>query len=123
MRADRLEQLFVKRTGAGYELLLVLESDAGARERVSLTAPPSVAATDAAAVGFVVRWLNGRGFGLAQLVRVRVEKSGQLTDAPALRQALVDGVMAERRLEESLERGAGGAARGGGSSRSGGRRN
>ena len=94
MRADRLEQLFVKRTGAGYELLLVLESGAGARERVTLTAPPSVAASEPAAGRFVVRWLNGRGYGLADLVRVRVDKGGQLRDAPELRQLILTGVPA-----------------------------
>ncbi|MFA7460568.1 MAG: hypothetical protein WCY60_06130 [Trueperaceae bacterium] len=90
MRADRLEQVFVKRAGAGYELLLVLESDAGRRERVTLSVPKSVAATDTAAVAYLVRWLRSSGAGLAAKVRVRRERSGELSDAPQLRQQLLD---------------------------------
>ncbi len=98
MRADRLEQVFIKRQGGGFELLLVLESAAGRRERVTLQAPPTVAANERAAVAFLLRWLRGRGAGLARLVRVRREVNGELQDAPELREAL---------LAAGLERGHG----------------
>ena len=55
MRADRLEQVFVKRVGAGFELLLVLESAAGRREQVTLNAPSSVAGSESAAVEYLAR--------------------------------------------------------------------
>lgn len=90
MRADRLEQLFVKRTGASYELLLVMESAAGARQRVTLTAPPAVATSERAATQYLVRWLRGRGATLADKVRVRRQRGDALTEAPELRQLLLD---------------------------------
>ena len=95
MRADRLEQLFVKRKGGGYELLLVLESAAGRRERVTLTAPPAVATSERAAVEYLVRWARGRGIVLADMLRVRREAGGELTDVPELRQLLLNAKLGE----------------------------
>lgn len=89
MRADRLEQVFIKRVGAGYELLLVLESAAGRRERVTLAAPPAVASNEKGALEFLLRWLRVRGATLARLVRVRREVGGELVDAPDLRERLL----------------------------------
>lgn|SRR5690554_767285 len=90
MRADRVEQVFVKRAGAGYELLIVLESAAGRRERVTVNAPASVARTERGAVEYLARWLRGRGAGPARLVRVRCERGGELKDAPELRDRLLE---------------------------------
>lgn len=95
MRADRLEQVFLKRTGAGFELLLVLESGAGRRERVTLTAPPAVARNERAAIGYLIRWLRNRGATLAGLVRVRREAGGELVDAPELRGLLLEAQLGE----------------------------
>lgn len=96
MRANRLEQLFVKRRGGGFELLLVLESTAGRRERVTVIVPPAVGGSERAAVEYLIRWARGRGIRLADLVRVRREAGGELTDAPELRRLLL-----EARLEGS----------------------
>lgn len=115
MRADALEQLFVRPRAGGLELLLVLESVAGVRERVTLQPPRPEAGGAAARVGatgggseaelmateHVARWLVGRGYSLAPRLRVRRESGGALTDAPALREALRRAV---RRLEQD-ERG------------------
>lgn len=90
MRADRLEQVFLKRKRGGYELLLVLESAAGARQRVTVSVPPTVATSEQAAMAYLVRWLRGRGAGLAGMLRVRREVAGELEDAPELRQALLE---------------------------------
>lgn len=98
MRADRLEQLFVKRSGGGFDLLLVLESPAGARERVSVSVPATAATDELAAVAYLVQWMQSHGAGLAQLVRVRRDSGGDLIDAPDLRRALLDG-LAERGSE------------------------
>lgn len=87
MRADRLEQLFVRRRGGGTELLLVLESEAGARQRVTLQAPPS--ADELAAIAFLARWLDRSGAAPAPRLRVRRERGGELADAPELRSALL----------------------------------
>ncbi len=100
MRADRLEQVFVKRVGAGFELLLVLESAAGRRERVTLNAPSSVAGSESAAVEYLARWLLGRGGVPARRVRVRRERGGELHDAPELLQLLLAKLGADGRTEE-----------------------
>ncbi len=101
LRAELLEQVFVERRGGGFELLLVLESEAGARERVTLTAPPALATDERAAVTFAIRWLLGRGGGLARLVRVRRSRAGKLEDAPELRQLVLDLVAAFDREDEA----------------------
>jgi len=91
VRADRLEQVFLTPRAGRLEVLLVLESEAGARERVSLTAPtPGVGqAAELAAARFVARWLAGRGAGPAALVRVRRHRADALEDAPAVRDELL----------------------------------
>ncbi len=96
MQADSLEQLFVRPRAGGLELLLVLESEAGDRQRVTLQ-PPSTKDGSAAGGGddaelmateHVARWLVRRGYSLAPRLRVRRESGGVLADAPALRVAL-----------------------------------
>jgi hypothetical protein len=94
VRADRLEQLFVKRSGGGFDLLLVLESPAGARERVTVAVPATAAADELAAVAYLVRWMQLHGAGLAELVRVRRDSGHDLIDAPDLRRALLNGLAA-----------------------------
>lgn len=91
MRADRLEQVFLAPKGGRLEVLLVLESEAGARERVTLLTPSAGVGAPArlAAARFVARWLAQRGGGLAQLVRVRFESRGESKDDPAARVELI----------------------------------
>ncbi len=87
MRADRLEQVFLTPKGGRLEVLLVLESEAGARERVTLTSPsPGVgSAAEAAALRFVAKWLWQRGGGPAHLLRVRCHRGAELDEAPDAR--------------------------------------
>lgn len=126
MRADALQQLFVRPRAGGLELLLVLESVAGDRERVTLKPPRPKAGRSAAdgtsgagggsgaggrasadgeaelmATEHLARWLVRHGCTLAPRLRVRRESGGALTDAPALHEALRRAV---KRLEED-ERG------------------
>lgn len=91
MRADRLEQVFITQRGGRLELLLVLESEAGARERVTLVSPtPGVSsAAELAAARFVARWLWQQGCELARLVRVRRHRGGNLEDAVEVRDELL----------------------------------
>lgn len=87
MRADRLEQLFLTPRGGRYVALLVLESEAGARERVTLQPPGAgvTGAAESAAARYVARWLWQQGGEPLTRLRVRVQRSGTLEDAPALR--------------------------------------
>jgi len=91
VRADRLEQVFLTPKGGRLEVLLVLESEAGGRERVTLLAPRAGvgSAAEVAAARFVARWLWQRGGGPAQLLRVRSNRGAALADAPAAREALL----------------------------------
>lgn len=91
MRADRLEQVFLTPKDGRFEVLLVLESEAGARERVVLTAPtPGVGTAAQLGAGrFVARWLAQRGAGPAAFVRVRRHRGDLLEDAPAVRDELL----------------------------------
>jgi hypothetical protein len=91
VRADRLEQVFLTPKGGRLEVLLVLESEAGGRERVRLLAPGAGvgSAAEVAAARFVARWLWHRGGGPAHLLRVRANRGAELADAPAAREALV----------------------------------
>ncbi len=84
------------------ELLLVLESEAGSRERVTLQPPRTVSGGDAEATAtlHVARWLVRHGYSLAPRLRVRRERGGALTDAPELRDELRRAV---RNLEEAEE--------------------
>lgn len=100
MRADRLEQLFVKRSGGGHELILVLESPAGARERVTVAVPATAASDELAAVAYLVRWMRANGARLARRVRVRRDTGEDLIDAPDLRRALLDGLAASEEPPE-----------------------
>lgn len=87
--ADKLEQVFLKRKGGGYEFLLVLEDAAGARERVTYNVPPALATNEEAATRSLGRWLSARGARSASKLRVRREVGGELTDAGQLREVLL----------------------------------
>ncbi len=89
MRADMVEQVFLKRQAGVYQVLLVLESAAGRRERVNLTAPSG---DERATVDFVARYLLQRGASLAARPRLRVETGDGLSDAPLLLERLVTAV-------------------------------
>lgn len=114
MRADALEQLFVRPRAGGLELLLVLESEAGDRERVTLQPPRaggggprlSEAAgqgdAEQMAIEHLARWLERRGCSLSPRLRVRRERGGSLADAPALRKAL-QRVFSELQEEQRWE--------------------
>lgn len=81
MRAEALEQVFVRRGAGTYELRLVLESAAGSRERVTLSAP---AADEAAALRFLLGYLRQNGLAISKNARVRRDRGGDLHDAPEL---------------------------------------
>lgn len=93
MRADLLEQVFLQQLGGVYQVLLVFESPAGARQRVRLSAPPG---DDKAAVAFVARYLEQSGAKLAKRPRLRIESAGSLRDAPELLARLVAAVARHR---------------------------
>lgn len=94
MRADRLEQVFLRQRGGVFEVLLVFEAVTGARQRVTLTAPQGGAET---AVDFVARYLGQQGAGLATRPRLRLERAGSLSDAPELLARLVAAVAQQHR--------------------------
>ena len=96
MRADRLEQVFLRPKSGVYQLLLVLESPAGYRQRVTLTAPAGDAE---AAVDFVARYLEQQGVGLTKRPRLRVDTAGNSRDDPALLARLIAAVARNRRTE------------------------
>jgi hypothetical protein len=96
VRAERLEQVFLERKGGVFQVLLVFESPAGARERVRLSAPPG---DDASAVDFVARYLERTGATLARRPRLRIARGGSLNDAPDLLARLVAAVAAHRRSD------------------------
>jgi len=81
MRARALEQVFIERKSGVYELLLVLESVAGSRERVSL---PTPARDEAGALDYLLAYLRQNGYDLARKLRVRRNDGGGLVDAPEL---------------------------------------
>ncbi len=91
MRADRLEQVFLEPHAGRLRALLVLESEAGARERVTLEPPtPGLGAeAELAAARYVARWLWQGGGGTAKLLRVRRERGGRLEEATAARAELL----------------------------------
>lgn len=86
MRSDRLEQLFVKRRAGLVELMLVLESETGARQRRTVSTP---SANDAAAMRYLARCLAQDGAKLHPRLRVRRESGEALEDAPQLKDALL----------------------------------
>lgn len=96
MRADLLEQVFLRRQDGVYQVLLVFESEAGDRQRVTLSAPYGDEAT---VVDFVARYLRQQGAGLARRPRLRVETAGNLRDAPDLLDRLVVAVGGKRGLK------------------------
>ena len=95
MFVRRLDQLFLRPSQGGTEALLVLETPAGARQRVRL--PLSERDPDRA-LARVARHLAARPERVAvEGVRVRVERSGELRDEPRLARRLADAL---RRLDE-----------------------
>ncbi len=96
MRADTVEQLFVRRRSGRISLLMVLESPAGERERETLLAPT---ASPEDAVRFAARHLARRGIRPAARVRVRVERGGSLVDDASLHDAFVRVLEREGREE------------------------
>lgn len=94
MRPNALEQLFVARRSDRVELRMVLVDPADGRTRVTHLAPT---ADEREAVRWLGRHLAREGEirNLARL-RVRVERGGELSDAPALARDLVDAYRAER---------------------------
>jgi len=94
VRADALEQVFLRREGGVYTVLLVFESPSGSRERVTLTAPRG---DENAAVDYLVRYLVQRGATLARRPRLRVETAGALSDAPRLLERLTTAMAPVRR--------------------------
>lgn len=86
-RAYRLEQVFLRSRGGQLELLLVLETLAGARLRETLRFPTRDAR---AAVRQAAKHLARRGEveDLSRL-RLRVERGGRLTDDDGLRREFV----------------------------------
>lgn len=92
----------MKRAGGGFELLMVLETAAGARQRVTVTAPPTIARDEQGAVRYLANWLTARGARSAKMLRVRVERGGQLVDDPSLK-ALLLAALAGPDEEEAWE--------------------
>lgn len=89
-----VEQVFVRPAGAGHEVLMVVESPAGARFRERFTSSDR---NRADAVRGAARWLarRSRVEGVRRL-RLRVEEGGSLRDDADLRDAFASA------LEEAL---------------------
>lgn len=92
MRADAVEQVFVHRRAGRIELLVVLESPSGERQRETLLAPT---ASPLEAVGYAAVHLARRGIGPARRVRVRVDRGGALRDDPTLLEAFLRRLRSE----------------------------
>jgi len=91
VRADRLEQVFLRPSAGRLQALVVLESEAGARERVTLS-PPTAGigpAAELAAARYVAKWLWSNGGRTADLVRVRRERGDALEEAREARSELL----------------------------------
>jgi len=86
VRVDRVEQVFVRRRAGRIELLMVLESPAGDRERETLQAPTG---SPEEAVRFAGVHLARRGIVASGRLRLRVERRGDLVDDARLRALLV----------------------------------
>jgi len=93
VRVDRVEQIFVRRRAGRIELLMVLESPAGDRERETLQAPT---ASPEAAVRFAGVHLARRGIVASNRLRLRTERGGDLVDDAHLREVLVAALAHER---------------------------
>lgn len=92
MRADVVEQLFVERRGGRVELLVVLETPAGERQRERLLAPTAVPEE---AMRYAAVQLGRRGLRAGSRLRVRREQSGTLVDDPALKRAFLEAWAAD----------------------------
>lgn len=92
MRAEALQQLFVKRRAGRVELLLVLESPSGSRQRRTVTTP---ATDEHAAIVYLARYLAQDGSRPHPRLRVRRDVGGELVDAPALKSALLEALADE----------------------------
>jgi hypothetical protein len=86
VRVDRVEQLFVRRRAGRVEVLMVLESPAGDRERETMQAPT---ASPEDAVRFAGVHLARRGIVASNRLRLRIERGGDLVDDAHLREVLV----------------------------------
>lgn len=86
VRADVLEQVFVRHQAGRVTLLLVLEAPSGARTRVTLQAPKG---DEEGAMRYLARYLEREGLAPSARLRVRRERGGSLSDAPDLRDVLV----------------------------------
>jgi hypothetical protein len=86
VRTDRVEQLFVRRRAGRIEVLMVLESPAGGRQRETLQTPTS---SPEEAVRFAATHLARRGIAASDRLRLRVERGGELVDDVRLRELLV----------------------------------
>ena len=88
MRSLTLEQIFLRLRGGALELLLVLETLAGARLRETLSFPTR---NELEAVRRAAAHLARRGdVELASRLRLRVERSGTLRDEPSLRREFIN---------------------------------
>lgn len=92
MRVDRVEQVFVRRRAGRIELLMVLESPAGDRERETLQAPTGLPEE---AVRFAGTHLARRGIAASGRLRLRVERGGKLVDDARLRDVLLSTLARE----------------------------
>lgn len=97
MRAQALEQLFVKRRAGRVEFLMVFESPAGGRERRTLATP---ATDDLSAMAYLANYLQRDGSAVHQRLRVRRERGSSLEgssleDAPQLKAALLSALAQE----------------------------
>lgn len=84
--------MFVKRRAGRIELLLVLESSSGNRERRSVATP---ATDDLGAMRYLARYLAQDGSRPHPRLRVRREQGAALEDAPELKAALLAAFAAE----------------------------
>jgi len=97
VRIDRVEQLFVRRRAGRIELLMVLESPAGDRERETLQTPTG---SPEEAVRFAGIHLARRGIAASDRLRLRVERGGGLVDDSRLR-ALLLATLTRERVEDT----------------------
>ncbi len=97
MRAETVEQLFVRRRGGRVELLVMLETPSGERQRETLLAPT---ASPDQAMHYAARQLARRGLRLGPRLRVRREQGSSLVDDPGLKRAFLGAWPAAREDDE-----------------------
>lgn len=90
MRAEVVDQLFVGRRSGRVELLVVLETPAGERQRETLLAPTAVPEE---AVRYAAVQLGRRGLHAGERLRVRREQGGTLVDDAVLKRAFLDAFL------------------------------